>query len=138
MPYRLSWLVEKRVTYLEYLGELTPDELAESEAANTVYLAEAVPELGKGLPLVHIVVDTSKATKMPTNIGQLRKIIHTNTDERIGWIVTITPNPIFRFLTSVIVQLVGQRMRQCETIAEAIAFLQDIDETLPVISPPVA
>lgn len=138
MPYRLSWLVEKRVTYLEYLGELTPDELAESEVANTVYLAEAVPELGKGLPLVHIVVDTSKATKMPTNIGQLRKIIHTNTDERIGWIVTITPNPIFRFLTSVIVQLVGQRMRQCETITEAIAFLQDMDETLPVISPPVA
>jgi hypothetical protein len=38
MPYRLSWLVEKRVTFLEYYGEVTPEELAESEAANTRYL----------------------------------------------------------------------------------------------------
>lgn len=136
MPYRLSWFVEKRITFLEYNGEITPKELAESEAANTRYLEQAMPELGKGLPLVHILVDTTRVTKMPTNLGQLRKIIHTNTDARVGWIVTVTPNPLLRFVSSVIVQLVGQRMRQFETLTEAVAFLQEIDETLPKLTVP--
>jgi hypothetical protein len=97
-----------------------------------------MPEVGKGLPLVHVLVDTTQTTRMPTNIGQLRKIIHTNTDARIGWIVTVTPNPLFRFLSSVVVQLVGQRMRQFQTLREAINFLREVDETLPEIAVPEA
>lgn len=128
MPYKMSWLVEKRVIYAQLYGYVTQEELA-SYYKSMVTLAQD-SEL-----LLHTLTDSTGLTGMKMSLRDLQNMgfsgIH-----NLGWAILISPSKINRFFASVITQLSHKRGRQFATIEEGLRFLQEIDDSLPPLSLP--
>lgn len=134
MPYEVTWLVPDRVILARHYGKFTREDL-HAYLAESFALRDSADQT-PGAPLVHTVTDASAMTSQDMNIGDLRTVLEQLREQRVGWSVYISPNPVTRFLASIGHQFAGVRYRAFGTMAEAIAFLQDADKTLPVITPP--
>ncbi|MCI0711186.1 MAG: hypothetical protein L0154_13595 [Chloroflexi bacterium] len=127
MAYEISWLIEKRLILITFIGVLSKEDLyAVSEAA--FKMAES------GTAPVHSITDGTSLTSIEIGIDDLRKIME-NRSYKSGWSVTVTPGRMERFLASIANQLFRMKSRHFATYEEAITFLQAVDTTLPEISP---
>lgn len=126
MAYEISWLIDERLILITFTGVLTREDLyAVSEAAFTMAESGTAP--------VHSITDGTHLTSVEIGIDDLRKIME-NRSYKSGWSVTVTPGRMERFLASIANQLFRMKSRHFATFEEAIAFLKDIDPTLPEIS----
>ena len=128
MPYQQSWLVEKRVVYTRMYGYVTGEELLAQNEEMREFIQQSEQ-------LLHTVNDATDTTGTDMNLRDLQKTQFTNVDN-LGWAIYISPSKMNRFFASVITQLSKKRGRQFATLEEALTFLQEMDDTLPLLSLP--
>jgi hypothetical protein len=129
MGYEVSYLVEKRVVFIYLQGKLTMSELR-------VMTAESRRLCEEGIPFVHVLSDT-RELKVDFKVSDFMELFRGLPPiPTVGWSVQITDNALQRFFFSLIAQLTHNKTRTFVTVEEGIAFLQKIDDTLPVIPMP--
>jgi hypothetical protein len=126
MPYKMSWLVDKRIIYTRMYGHVTSDEMAAYNQEMETFVQHS--EL-----LVHTLTNATDTTG--TDMG-LRDLQNTSFSDvaNLGWAIYVSPSKINRFFASVITQLSHKRGRQFATLEEAFKFLHEMDDTLPLLS----
>ena len=130
MAYQISWLVEGRVMQIIVNGTTTVEEIQDQALSLTKYL-----DNGQG-PLVHTFIDLLQLENFPINLSLLNNsMASTLQHSKVGWNIVITSNRMVKFLTSLVMQLSKVRFRTFATWEEGIAFLNDMDSTLPDLSP---
>jgi anti-anti-sigma regulatory factor len=63
MPYKISWIEDKRIIHTQLIGHLTTSEAQEISKLTTQYLDE-------GQSPVHIIIDVTEVQGFPTNLRQ--------------------------------------------------------------------
>jgi hypothetical protein len=128
MPYKVQWLVEKRVVLSRYEGVLTIED-----ARGQVSEANAL--LREGIPLTHSIVDMSAVEKLPS-LQLASEFMSTDMSEvrdKLGWTIVITNNKFLKFASSLFVPIFKVRQRFYGSLDEALAFLQEEDSSLPAL-----
>ena len=128
MPWEISWLVEKRITYTRMYGFVTGEELDTQKVELEKYIQESEH-------LLHMISDATGTTGTNMGLRDLQKTQFADAPN-LGWAVYISPKKMDRFFASVITQLMKKRSREFATLQEGIQFLQEVDETLPSIPMP--
>jgi hypothetical protein len=128
MPYKVSWLVDKRVIYTRLYGLVTSEELSAQKE-------QMDPLIQSSDQLLYIITDGSDTTGTSMGLRDLQKTQFADA-ANLGWAVYISPKKMDRFFASVITQLLKKRSREFATLEEGIRFLQSVDETLPPIPLP--
>src|SRR3954465_2283693 len=128
MPYKVSWLVDKRVIYTRLYGLVTSEGLSAQKE-------QMVPLIQSSDQLLYIITDGSDTTGTSMGLRDLQKTQFADA-ANLGWAVYISPKKMDRFFASVITQLLKKRSREFATLEEGIRFLQSVDETLPPIPLP--
>ena len=126
MPYKVQWLVEKRVLLSEYQGILTIED-----ARGQVSEGNAL--LRQGIPLTHSIIDMSKVDKLPS-LQLASEFMSTDLSEvrdKLGWTIVLTNNKFLKFASSLFVPMFKVRQRFFGSLDEALIFLQEEDSTLP-------
>jgi hypothetical protein len=126
MPYKVEWLVEKRVLFSRYYGILTIED-----ARGQVREGNAL--LRDGIPLTHSIIDMSTVEKLPS-LQLASEFMSTDLSEvrdKLGWTIVITNNKFLKFASSLFVPMFKVRQRFFGSLDEALAFLQEEDSTLP-------
>ena len=124
MPYSLEWYVPKRLILEKAFGDLTVEELVRFNAEVTTMITN------EGTAPVHVIADLTKVERYPSSLRDILNTMRQNNPEKVGWMVVVTENPIMRFVASMIFQMARLRLRIFPTMAQAVAFLNDIDDTL--------
>ena len=128
MPYKMSWLVEKRVVYTNMYGYVTGEDLEAQNKEMESYIHESEQ-------LLHMINDSTNTTGTDMGLRDLQKTQFPSV-ANLGWAIYVSPSKMNRFFATVITQLMGKRGREFATIEEALRFLQDIDDTLPPLHIP--
>ena len=128
MPWEISWLVEKRITYTRMYGFITGEELIAQKTEMEKYIQQSEH-------ILHMISDATDSTGTNMGLRDLQKTQFADAPN-LGWAVYISPKKMDRFFASVITQLMKKRSREFATLQEGIQFLQDVDETLPSIPMP--
>ena len=126
MPYEQSWLIEHEAAHIKLIGDVTAEDIEAS-------VMEMVQRLdNSNRHLVHMLVDMREVTSHPTKvkvISQASKVVLSH--PRLGWILFYgNLNQFTRFLAGVVMQLARTRCRFLDTPAEAVEFLQRVDQSL--------
>lgn len=126
MPLEVNWAVENRVVLVKAIGHVTEIELDAYDEIVVSYLEQSDAHL------IHLVLEATHLATMPmkphfyTELGWA-------THPKLGWVIPVNlQNKAFRFLVSVVSQLLKNRLRMEDSTEEAIAFLHDIDPTIPM------
>lgn len=86
------------------------------------------------LPLVHTLWDFQALEKYPTNLLEIRKAIEPLfTNDRLGWVITITENPMLSFLSQAGSSMYRVRFRTFKMMDDAKAFLVEQDPMLQAL-----
>ena len=128
MPWEISWLVEKRITYTRMYGFITGEELIAQKTEMEKYIQQSEH-------ILHMISDATDSTGTNMGLRDLQKTQFADAPN-LGWAVYISPKKMDRFFASVITQLMKKRSREFATLQEGIQFLQEVDETLPSIPMP--
>lgn len=126
MPYKMSWLVDKRIIYTQMYGHVTSDEMAAYNKEMETFVQQS--EL-----LVHTLTNATDTTGVDMGLRDLQNMSFTDIGN-LGWAIYVSPSKINRFFASVITQLSHKRGRQFATMEEALKFLHEMDDTLPLLS----
>ncbi len=123
MATELSWLVESRVLWIQYVDHVTMDELqAVMAQASEILLAD-----GADLE-IHTIADMSKMKSLPSNLAQLGAMMNIFKHVR-GLIVMVVPekNALMRFLASYASKMTSKsgRMFSVYSLQEAAAVLKE-------------
>ncbi len=131
MSYEVSWLVDRRVLYVRLYGSHSSEEIRRL-AAETRELCE------EGLPFVHIISDTTEQLRAEFKMQDILNMFRGAPPPiaKVGWSTYVSLNPVNRFLFSITSQLTSGKHRAFVTLEDAIAFLQQVDHTLPSIPVP--
>ncbi|MBZ0301675.1 MAG: hypothetical protein K8J31_18150 [Anaerolineae bacterium] len=121
MPTETRWEVPKRVIYTRYFGNMTMEDIVAVISDLERYLEE-------GIPLVHTIMDVGEVETYP-NLLELTRLKFKQND-RQGWTIFVGAQGVARFAASVTSQLAGSRFRLFDTFEEAVAFLNEQDDTL--------
>lgn len=123
MPYQIEWHLENHVLMTTYEGELTIDELRESNQ-NTKDFVENTSHT------VHNIVDINALEKFPTTIKEMIGVADSLKHENIGWFVIIGSNRLQSFVVGVLAQIFGAQIKSVNTLEEALTFLRNVDSDL--------
>lgn len=130
MTAQIYWLVDKRILLLKPMGEITEAAIQDNFARvqsmlegieSSVYLIVDSTEQ-------HTVLSPAVAKKLA---GVLRENMRAGIGDNVAWTILITNNVLMRFVTSLLVQWLGSKMRAFDSIQEALQFLMERDTTLP-------
>lgn len=125
MSYSITWLVEKRVIHVKLENEVTIDEAERINQQLLEFFDAGAP------PLVHMICDTSRMSRFPTNLGLLNDVSSTYMKHRLlGWVIVIGSNPMARFIGSIITQVFRVRFRMVPSFPAAVDFLAEVDSTV--------
>lgn len=127
MPYTVDWMVEGRVVLDRLSGEVTMDDIAQTSERITDLMRQGKP------PMVHLIVELTAVEKLPMgiHIGKINQYMMHTKEPNLGWSLVVTKSIFLRFLASVATQVARGRYRAFDTFEEAVAFLADVDATLP-------
>src|ERR1041385_8431968 len=93
-----DWYIEDRVVVHRPVGEETL-EIVQQHNDQLLKL------LDKGTAPVHIIVDARYLTKVPTSLLKLSHATSFLSHPSIGWVVTISNNPLITFLGGMLPQI---------------------------------
>lgn len=125
MGHEISWYIPGRVVYAKFTGEIS---LAEAEAASE--LTAQLLQSGDP-PLVHLIADTTKLDRFPTNLNLLNRSASKHLwQPKLGWTIVISTNSTTRFISGIITQVARVRFRMFPTLEDGLKFLADQDVTL--------
>ncbi len=124
MSVGVTWLVEGHLLLLNSWGHVNVNELQAMDTIVNDMLTNA------NVPLVHGIHDHSKALQIPSAKDLMK--VKAGSHPRVGWLIIIgLDNKLMKFFVSVAGQVLNIRLRFMNSVEEALAFLQDIDTTLP-------
>ncbi len=126
MAVRTCWLVHGRIAYSQFIDVFSAADFEKNMAELEAMFAEAIP-------LTHFITDGTLMTESQFGPKELFKH-KVPKASGLGWTIFVDPRKINRFFGGAIAQLAGSRNRQFATLAEALSFLQENDETLPDLS----
>jgi hypothetical protein len=123
MPYTIGWHIPDRVVLITFEGTMTLDDIDHMNL-------DTMALVGQGVPPIHVVSDLLAMERYPTSIQEISKFIRNDMKARLGWTIVITRNKLVRFMSAIIIQLTGARLRFFDTLDDALIFLHDNDVTL--------
>lgn len=130
MTFHASWLVKERVAFIHQTGISTVEEL---EAI--IHTQIALQEQGNGT--VHIVHYADDLHTMTFGLNDIKKMLNLpQVTPNNGWFLFVSADRFKRFTANIAAQFNGGRHREFANIEEAIAFLQDLDDSLGKIPMP--
>lgn len=130
MPYEVRWLVDKRIIYFHTSGIATIDDVKAGNKKVMVMLDE-------GIPFVHLITDSTDVEKVQLGLNDLASVFRDMpASPKLGWSIYVSPKMLDRFFASVTTQLTKSRHREFNSLADALAFLKSVDDTLPEIELP--
>ncbi len=123
MPSEISWLVQDQLILVKNMGVMTRENLVNNDMQVISMLDLATK------PHVHILIDDRAVSKDPTmqDVLNLKTFYH----RRIGWIVLTNTTPIGNFILTIVSQVTRFRIRHANCVQEGLAFLAQVDTTLP-------
>jgi hypothetical protein len=122
MAVETRWLLEKRILYQRFSGELTVDDFRQS-------IEEAGAFIAQGVPLVHAIADLLQVRKWPS-LFEMNRIARRSPYPGIGWTVVVVSNPALRFVASILIQFTMANYKMAASVDEALRFLAERDNTL--------
>lgn len=125
MAYEVSWLIEGQVIYTRSWGEGSEEDMRNTMTQTITLISSS------SRPYVHVVSDNRDLTSVPSMVVLAKVAREIPIPDHAGWLVTVqTANPVLRFFTDVVTQIMGRRYRSFKTLGEALQFLKTIDETV--------
>jgi hypothetical protein len=128
MAYKLFWHQPQRVIYFEIIGHFTKEEMYEfCYRLRDEFLSSVNHD-------VHILIDTQSVQSHPQDLRLLRDATDIyGKHENLGWMLFLgIDNPITKFLTNVLFQVVGTHFRTVENLEAALELLRGIDDSVSV------
>ncbi|HEX2622874.1 MAG TPA: hypothetical protein VHL11_22095 [Phototrophicaceae bacterium] len=125
MPIKTTWLIDQRIVYQRFYGDVTVEEFAAS-------VKEIQQFIESSSLLVHGIGDLSEVQKYPSLL-QLSKVAQRNHHfKNLGWTVLVVTNPLLRFFGSVLAQFTVERLRTVSTMQEALEFIASRDQNISI------
>lgn len=130
MPVKIGWLVENRISYFRYEGDVHIREVAEASRIGILLIEQSDHQL------IHSIQDSRYQKSFPNNVNALAQTVQEALRHpRMGWLLSVgIDNDLVRFVATLVSQLTRTRHRIIEDYDEALAFLKRIDASLPDIS----
>jgi hypothetical protein len=128
MPSEQNWYLPEHILYVRFYGHLSVEDI-QTEFARSVAFVEA-----SSAKKVHFLHDWQAVETFPRDLLAIRRVLKMRVTDpsKIGWVVVYgSQNPVLRFLGDVLFQTFKIQFRVWATQAEALAFLQTVDDTLP-------
>jgi hypothetical protein len=124
---RTTELIPGRVSLTYGQGVIDTDEGNEA-CANMLNFMSAAPNV----PLYHHIIHLLAVERVPISFSGLlppatRELM---SHPRTGWLLIISTNKAFVFITDAMLQMAKIRHRHFPTLEAAIAFLKEVDSTL--------
>jgi hypothetical protein len=130
MPYEVSWYIERRVVSTVLTGDLSLRDAEAASLATSEYILKGQP------PLVHLIADTTRLGKFPTNLSLINgEASHHLRNPLLGWTIVISSSTATRFVSSIMTQVARVRFRMFASWDQSIAFLLQQDDTLEALMP---
>jgi hypothetical protein len=128
MGYEVSWYIEGRIVQAIFTGEMTLQEAESASELTAQYIQDGQP------PLVHLIADTTRLERFPTNLNLLNRSASKHLwQPKLGWTIVISTNSTTRFISGIITQVARVRFRMFPTLEDGLAFLEDQDTSLTVL-----
>jgi hypothetical protein len=125
MGYEISWYIPGRVVQAVFTGTISSEEAAAASAMTAQYIQDG------DLPLVHLIADTTRLERFPTNLNLLNRSASKHLwQPKLGWTIVISTNSTTRMISGIITQVARVRFRMFPTLSEGVQFLTDQDATL--------
>lgn len=133
MPYEILWIIEGRVILGRFSGVLEADTLVQfSDEIGVQIAAHYQP----GGPLIHFINDSRHTSGMQFSMKMLQSAVRTMKHaDGVGWNIHIVNSHLNQMFAALGDQFAGNRSRQFFTPEDACAFLNEIDDSLPEITP---
>lgn len=129
MPSETKWYVEGRVTSARDWGQLTVEEMRET---NRVFLEH----IRSGTPPVHLLIDTRAISKLPSSfIPMLKEIEAFRHEANMGWTVMVTNSSLIHFFGTLSSNLLKMPFKAVSSYSEVNALLSRVDPTLEGLLP---
>jgi len=126
MPIQVSWYQEKRVVLVQAWGEVSLQDLGDSNVKIAAYIRQG----GDTTSLIHVLAGVRTLKRFPTNLSELRQGNTYLREPALGWVVLVGMSPLVRFLGGMVTQIMQTRFRMFPTFGEAFAFLKSQDEAI--------
>lgn len=123
-----QWLVQGRVLYARFDGEVAVDHVMAFNAEMQRWIGE------EGVAPVHVILDLFGVDRLPSNIRDLMGKMRVDHPEKSGWTVIVSSSPMTRFIAAVTAQILRQKVHAAHTLHDACLFLVQADTTLPPAS----
>jgi hypothetical protein len=129
MSVDVSWYEESRVVYMHCVGEITFEDLRDSNITQ----AEMITG---GVAPVHTIINSIEATNLGvTSLFKFRSAMIDPNTPNIGWIVMVGGDKFLHFLGNMVAQLGGFDFKVVNTMDEALIHITHNDPTLKHLSP---
>ena len=129
MPFAVKWYVEGRVATVYNWGELTVDEIRETNV-------QLLALVRSGTPPVHLVVDTREVVKLPNSfVPMLREIEVFRHEPGMGWSIMVTHSSVLHFFGMLSSNLTRSSYRAVRDYQEVNEVLRQVDPTLVDLLP---
>lgn len=128
MPSNQHWLIDDKVAYVKFWGEVTADEIS-AEVRESARLRGMSTS-----PQVHYLHNWGEVTKFPTSLVELNTVFRNRTDhrDRLGWVVAYgTTNRTINMLGDLFFSILRVKFRLFDTEEKAVAFLCRADPSVP-------
>lgn len=120
----LDWYIKDRIIFSRPVGDISINNVQE-------YAGYVVNMLNKGKSPVHLIVDARFIGQAPTNLLALSKATTFMGHPAVGWVMTVTTNPVIQFLAGMVPQIGRVKYyRVFPDLGHCMGFLKDQDQTL--------
>ncbi len=124
MPFQLSWYAKNQVILIIDEGQTTDQDMLNIDPQVIDYLNQCKT------PLVHVIIDKRKSNYTPP--VKVLTALQWPKHPQYGWTILVgLSNPFERFVNVVATTFFKARQRMFDTMDEALAFLNEVDSTLP-------
>jgi hypothetical protein len=120
-----AWYANKKILFCTF-SNCSNDRLQH----DVQFIEAAMSESSE--PIIHFVADYSHVTRIPGILAWARIRFHSW--DRVGWLVVYgLQNQSLQLLLSYVARLYSVKIHFCENLAQALDFLQHVDQTLPQV-----
>ncbi|MFP4323516.1 MAG: hypothetical protein ACLFTK_13775 [Anaerolineales bacterium] len=137
MPILISWLYEDRIIWLRNSGQMTLDDMFVADASLRGYLDDSTATR------VHLIMDNRAVQGWhiaPDELPKARSANQFMAHPRLGWVVMCGmpqgEKRLANFLGTMAAHEQNARLRTFYTVDEALAFLQEVDDSIPPLQIP--